>query len=102
MKLSHCKVSTNLASQETQPVLHEFPEGISLTLEKELYAVPELLFRPSAFSELVKDADDLWKKEEGTERLGVGEMLSKAIADSDPDLKRDLYQNTIVTGTPSP
>jgi actin, other eukaryote len=65
-------------------ISHELLSGENVTIDEERYQCSEALFQPALL---------------GKEALGIHEMVFKSINACDIDLRRDLYQNVILSGT---
>jgi len=64
---------------------YELPDGSTVSINTPRFMAPEALF----FPDLIK---------EGDETLGVHKMCQASINDCDMDIRRDLYQNVILSG----
>jgi actin-related protein len=64
---------------------YELPDGSTVSINTPRFMAPEALF----FPDLIK---------EGDETLGVHKMCNASINDCDMDIRRDLYQNVILSG----
>lgn len=62
---------------------YEMPEGNVITIGSERFRTPEILFKPSLI---------------GKEFGGIHEQVHQAIANSDVDVRKDLYQNIVLSG----
>lgn len=62
---------------------YEMPDGATLTIGNERFRCPEALFQPSMI---------------GVEGAGVAEMTYNSIMKCDVDIRRDLYQNIVLSG----
>jgi len=71
------------------PVAYQLPDGSTITVGGERLAVPELLFDPSPLAGSVPGATGLQNS-----------ILSSAMA-CDPELRRDLLGNMVLTGAAS-
>ena len=58
---------------------YEMPEGNVITIGSERFRTPEILFKPSEFG-------------------GIHEQVHQAIIMSDVDVRKDLYQNIVLSG----
>jgi len=75
------------ATQETSVAsgkhAYKLPDGTSLSLSRERFRAPEILFQPSLI---------------GLEYPGVHETVYNAIQKCDLDLRKDLYQQIVLSG----
>eukprot|EP01083_Nonionella_stella_P083224 230023_1 len=62
---------------------YELPDGQVITIGNERFRAPEILFQPSLI---------------GLEEVGIPELLFNAIMKCDIDLRKDLYNNIVLTG----
>lgn len=62
---------------------YEMPDGSVITIGNERFLTPEVLFQPSQI---------------GSELAGIHEQVVMSINSSDFDVRRDLYQNIILSG----
>merc|ERR1719242_2917908 len=62
---------------------YEFPDGQVITVGAERFRCPEVLFKPSLV---------------GRESEGIHKMTYESIMKCDVDIRRDLYQNTVLSG----
>lgn len=62
---------------------YEMPDGNVITIGSERFRTPEILFKPSLI---------------GKEFGGIHEQVHQAIAKSDVDVRKDLYQNIVLSG----
>eukprot|EP01083_Nonionella_stella_P073692 199502_1 len=62
---------------------YELPDGQIITLENERFRAPEILFKPGTI---------------GLEVDGIHKLLFSAIMKCDVDIRRDLYNNIVLTG----
>ena len=101
---------------------YELPDGQIVTVGNERFRCPEVLFRPSfigtvrllkswptvlkgnaEFASIALIASDHLAKLScssfaGMENAGIHEELFKSIMKCDVDIRRDLYQNTVLSG----
>merc|ERR1711974_235587 len=70
-------------SRKSIRITHELLSGEKVIVDEERYQVTEALFDPSLI---------------GREALGIHEMTYKSINICDIDLRRDLYQNILLSG----
>ena len=70
-------------SKNTSTTTYQLPDGQVLTLGKERFRAPEVLFRP----ELI-----------GSEEYGVADSLVNSIKKSDLDLRSTLYEQIVLAG----
>mmetsp|Transcript_28909 Transcript_28909/g.49388 ORF Transcript_28909/g.49388 Transcript_28909/m.49388 type:complete len:369 (-) Transcript_28909:75-1181(-) len=75
--------SAKLPSNKSIQITHELLSGEKVTIDEERYQCVEALFKPHLV---------------GKEALGIHEMTYKSINLCDIDLRRDLYQNIILSG----
>jgi len=61
----------------------ELPDGKVITIASERFRCPEVLFQPSFI---------------GKEAPGIHQLVQDSIQNSDIDLRRDLYQNIVLSG----
>jgi actin-related protein len=92
MKEQLCYISLNLeeekgkASSSTQiQKTFELPDGATVNVNTPRFMAPEALFHP----DLIK---------EGDETLGMHRLAFKSITDCDLDVRKDLYENIILSG----
>eukprot|EP01107_Rhizomastix_libera_P003182 TRINITY_DN1548_c0_g1_i1.p1 TRINITY_DN1548_c0_g1~~TRINITY_DN1548_c0_g1_i1.p1 ORF type:complete len:371 (-),score=105.74 TRINITY_DN1548_c0_g1_i1:57-1169(-) len=82
-----CYVSMDPQKEEiqadSQKISFKLPDGNEIMLGAERIRAPEVLFQPSLI---------------GEEYLGVHELVTSVIARSDMDLRRELYQNILLSG----
>jgi len=64
---------------------YELPDGQTIAVNAPRFLAPEALFHP----DLIK---------EGDEALGMHQMCHKSIQDCDVDIRKDLYNNVILSG----
>jgi len=86
IKEKHCMALPNandIPNREEIRITHELLSGESVTIDEERYQCTEALFNPALV---------------GKEALGLHEMVYKSINTCDIDLRRDLYQNIILSG----
>jgi actin-related protein len=62
---------------------YEMPDGNVITMGSERFRTPEILFKPSLI---------------GREFGGIHEQVYQAITKSDVDVRKDLYQNIVLSG----
>ncbi len=62
---------------------YEMPDGSVITIGSERFRTPEVLFKPSLI---------------GREFGGIHEQVHQAIEKSDADIRKDLYQNIVLSG----
>lgn len=62
---------------------YEMPDGNVITIGSERFRTPEILFKPSLI---------------GKEFGGIHEQVHQAITKSDVDVRKDLYQNIVLSG----
>ncbi|XP_061181923.1 actin, cytoplasmic 3-like [Saccostrea echinata] len=62
---------------------YELPDGQAVTLSNERFRCPEALFKPSAL---------------GKEEDGVHKMVHNSIMKCEPEIRRDLYANIVLSG----
>jgi actin len=76
----------NKASSSTQiQKTFELPDGATVNVNTPRFMAPEALFNP----DLIK---------EGDETLGMHKLCFKSITDCDLDVRKDLYENIILSG----
>jgi actin-related protein len=92
MKEDLCYVTLNAeeekgkASSSTEITkTFELPDGATVNINTPRFMAPEALFNPG----LIK---------EGDETLGMSELCLKSINDCDLDIRKDLYENVILSG----
>ena len=71
------------ASGSSKDATYEMPDGNTITIGSERFRCPEALFKPSLI---------------GKEFAGMGEQTYQSIMKSDVDVRKDLYQNIILSG----
>ncbi len=62
---------------------YELPDGQIITIGSERFRTPEALFQPSLL---------------GQEALGIHEQINRSVNKCDIDLRRELYQNVVLSG----
>jgi actin-related protein len=62
---------------------YELPDGSVMTVGNERFRVPEVLFQPSFL---------------GKESLGIHDTVYKSIMRADVDVRRDLFNNVVLSG----
>eukprot|EP00475_Leptophrys_vorax_P039513 TRINITY_DN7149_c0_g1_i3.p1 TRINITY_DN7149_c0_g1~~TRINITY_DN7149_c0_g1_i3.p1 ORF type:complete len:391 (-),score=95.15 TRINITY_DN7149_c0_g1_i3:49-1221(-) len=72
---------------------YELPDGTMLQIGTPRFTVPETLFQPSPLLGISPE-DDF----DRYEFRGVHHLIHEAINKTEPDLRRELYQNIVVTG----
>jgi len=87
-KLSFVAVDfdAEMAKAETSSDLeknYELPDGRLITIGAERFRCPEVLFQPSLL---------------GKESSGIHQLMYDSIMDCDVDIRRDLYENTVLSG----
>jgi len=92
MKQKICYVSIDPAADKEKASAstelaknYELPDGSTVSVNTPRFMAPEALFYP----DLIK---------EGDETLGVHKLANASINDCDMDIRRDLYQNVILSG----
>lgn len=87
-----CFVSQDLESEKSKASssnelskVYELPDGSTVNVNTPRFMAPEALFNPG----LIK---------EGDETLGMHQMALASINDCDVDIRKDLYQNLILSG----
>jgi actin-related protein len=70
-------------SGTSKEATYEMPDGQMITIGSERFRCPEALFRPSLI---------------GKEFAGAGEQTYQSIMKSDVDVRKDLYQNIVLSG----
>ncbi|CAL4110635.1 unnamed protein product, partial [Meganyctiphanes norvegica] len=87
VKESMCYVSENyekeLSTNNNDDMLYTLPDGQEITLGNASFRCPEVLFQPSLY---------------GMETPGIHEITFNTIMKSDIDIRRDLYNNIILSG----
>lgn len=90
MKEKTCFVSqnyqkdlNNAESNVDLPQDYELPDGKVVSIASERFRVPEVLFNPSMI---------------GKEAPGVHQLVQDSISKCDIDLRRDLYENIVLSG----
>ena len=93
MKENLCYVSQDLRAETTSVEKHlentsqyTLPDGQKVSIGCERSQAPEVLFQPHLM---------------GKDICGIHELLFQSINCCDIDLRRDLYNNTIITGWPT-
>jgi len=79
----------------TPPKVYELPDGSTVELAVDRFRIPEALLNP-AFG----DAEVLAAahSQEAGKAIGLVQMFNESVAKCDPDLRRDLFSNIILTG----
>ena len=62
---------------------YELPDGNIVSLQSERFRCPEVLFQPSLV---------------GKEAMGIHDTTFRSIMSCDVDIRRDLYQNVVLSG----
>lgn len=70
-------------SGANKDVTYEMPDGSVISIGSERFRTPEVLFKPSLI---------------GREYGGIHEQLFQSISKSDVDVRKDLYQNIVLSG----
>jgi actin-related protein len=70
-------------SDSSKEASYEMPDGNVITMGSERFRTPEILFKPSLI---------------GKEFGGIHEQVYQAITKSDVDVRKDLYQNIVLSG----
>lgn len=70
-------------SSSSKEANYEMPNGNVITIGSERFRTPEILFKPSLI---------------GKEFGGIHEQVHQAITKSDVDVRKDLYQNIVLSG----
>ena len=70
-------------SDSSKEAIYEMPDGNVITIGSERFRTPEILFKPSLI---------------GREFGGIHEQVYQAITKSDVDVRKDLYQNIVLSG----
>lgn len=85
IKEDKCYVALDydLERNNFQPQEHILPDGKKITLKDGMFMAPECLFKP----ELI-----------GYDTNGFGEMCNEAIQHSKENIRKDLYENIIISG----
>eukprot|EP01120_Amphizonella_sp_Union-15-10_P014877 TRINITY_DN7405_c0_g1_i1.p1 TRINITY_DN7405_c0_g1~~TRINITY_DN7405_c0_g1_i1.p1 ORF type:complete len:335 (-),score=47.22 TRINITY_DN7405_c0_g1_i1:24-1028(-) len=96
LKETACRVSENPYDEENlgnvATIPYELPDGSSIEVGRDRFKIPELMFNPK----LIQDKH--LSEYHGLYRKGVHEMVYESIFACDGDLKRELFNNVIVTG----
>ncbi|EWS71403.1 actin (macronuclear) [Tetrahymena thermophila SB210] len=74
------KAYQNNSSKHKQ---YQFPDGKMITIQDQRFRVPELLFKPDFI---------------GNEQKGISELAFHSIMSCDIDLRRNLYENIVLSG----
>lgn len=92
MKETLCYVALNLEEEKKKAAsstaiqkTFELPDGSTVNVNTPRFMAPEALFHP----DLIK---------EGDETLGMHRLCFKSITDCDLDVRKDLYENIILSG----
>jgi len=92
MKQAVCFVSQDFEADKKQAATsssltkpYELPDGSTVQVNGPRFQAPELLFQPAL-------------KEEGSEVLGMHQLAQKSIMACDVDIRKDLYENIILSG----
>ena len=71
----------------------EMPDGSFITLDTELFQIPELMFQPN----LLKN-DDPDHRVHREETLGLHQLAAQSVSSCDLDIRKDLLQNIVLSG----
>ena len=83
IKEKYCKIALDFNSEEKEVKEYELPDGTTIFMGEETFKSPELLLQPNL---------------NNMDSLGIREIIVKSIENSDPDIKRDLRENIILSG----
>lgn len=68
---------------------YELPDGTTIDLGTDRFSIPELLFNPSPLNE---------RENKEEEFIGIQKMIFNAIGQTDPDIRRELFQSILLSG----
>jgi len=99
IKESFCRASETRYDPEMfankAPVSYELPDGNTIEVGPERFLLPELLLQPELGDDAIKAAavsDELHTPS------GLISMVHESILRCDPDIRRDMYSNVLLTG----
>eukprot|EP00033_Pygsuia_biforma_P003560 GCRY01003895.1.p1 GENE.GCRY01003895.1~~GCRY01003895.1.p1 ORF type:complete len:447 (+),score=133.87 GCRY01003895.1:195-1535(+) len=101
IKESLCRIIENTQEERGNvPYLtYELPDGQSVEVGGERYAIPELLFNPQATDPSLKGLDEIVAKHNiASEGVGVASLVTAAVNKCDVDHRKDLYNSLILSG----
>ncbi|XP_004717397.1 actin-like protein 9 [Echinops telfairi] len=84
IKHRHCYVAPEGLREQPHPQVLTLPDGRTVTLGKELFQCPELLFNPPAMP--------------GLSPVGVPTMAKQSLSKVDPEVRADVAQNVLLCG----
>eukprot|EP00658_Telonema_sp_P-2_P077292 TRINITY_DN6956_c0_g1_i3.p1 TRINITY_DN6956_c0_g1~~TRINITY_DN6956_c0_g1_i3.p1 ORF type:complete len:355 (-),score=83.28 TRINITY_DN6956_c0_g1_i3:478-1542(-) len=79
----------------TPAKLYELPDGAMVELAVDRFKIPEALLNPAFGDDEVLAAA---QSQEAGKAIGLVQMVNESVSKCDPDLRRDLFSNTILTG----
>eukprot|EP00656_Telonema_subtile_P000534 TRINITY_DN10245_c0_g1_i1.p1 TRINITY_DN10245_c0_g1~~TRINITY_DN10245_c0_g1_i1.p1 ORF type:complete len:408 (-),score=125.39 TRINITY_DN10245_c0_g1_i1:86-1309(-) len=79
----------------TPPKVYELPDGSTVELAVDRFKIPEALLNPAFGDDEVLAAAH---SQEAGKAIGLVQMLNESVGKCDPDLRRDLFNNIILTG----
>lgn len=99
VKESFCRTSElrydpDMFAQKT-PQIYELPDGQKIQVGPERYLLPELMLQPELGDEAIRTAS---MSQELKASTGLINMIGESINRCDPDIRRDLFQNVVLTG----
>lgn len=86
IKEKHAYVSLDYANElksKANEITYTLPDGQDITIGNELFRCPELLFQPGM---------------KGLEYQGIHELVYSSINKCDVDIRKDLYNNVVLSG----
>ena len=73
----------SVAESSDKAKTYELPDGNIVSLQSERFRCPEVLFQPSLV---------------GKEAMGIHDTTFRSVMSCDVDIRRDLYQNVVLSG----
>lgn len=79
----------------TPPKVYELPDGSTVELAVDRFKIPEALLNPAFGDDTILAAAH---SQEAGKAIGLVQMFNESVGKCDPDLRRDLFSNIILTG----